>query len=450
MGLLMLLTITTTHRPASDLGFLLAKHPDRCQAFRLPTGTAHVFYPEVTPERCTAALLLELDPVAMVRRDGSGLDAYVNDRPYAASSLLCVALSRVLGSAMSGISRERPELAAADIPLIARLPVLPCRGGERLLHALFDPLGYTVTATRLSLPGDLGGSRMFDVTLSATTTLSALLRHLSVLVPVLDDDKHYWVGDDEVDKLLSRGEGWLEAHPERRLIADRYLKHQGRLVRSALADMDEEAGEDAEATGADEPPGPPRPSLNDLRDAAVIAQIEAVGARSVADVGCGEGRLLRKLCERTHLTTLIGADVSPGALAIAARRLPDRVSLIQSSLLYRDRRLAGLDCVTLVEVIEHIEPDRLGALAQAILGHAGPATVILTTPNRAYNVLYPTLPAGRMRHPDHRFEWDRGELVAWCDAVTAQYPYTATIHPVGEADPQHGPPTFLVLLQRLS
>ncbi|MFT5682460.1 MAG: 3' terminal RNA ribose 2'-O-methyltransferase Hen1 [Myxococcota bacterium] len=444
----MLLTITTTHQPASDLGYLLAKHPDRCQAFSLPSGTAHVFYPQVSAERCTAALLLEIDPVALVRsRDGLSLDTYVNDRPYAASSLLCVALSRVLGSAMSGTSRERPELAATAIPLIVHLPVLPCRGGVGVLTALFEPLGYTISAQRLSLPGDLGESRLYDVTLSTTATLSALLRHLSVLIPVLDDDKHYWVGSDEVDKLLIRGEGWLERHPERKLITDRYLKHQGRLVRAAMADVEAEAEATAE-TG--EAPTLKRPSLNDLRDAAVIAQIEEAGAKTVADVGCGEGRLLRKLSKRHHLTRLLGADVSSTALERARKRLPDRVELIQSSLLYRDRRLAGLDCMTLVEVIEHVEPDRLATLARAVFGHAGPSTVILTTPNRAYNVLYPTLAAGKFRHPDHRFEWDRAELSAWCDGVTAQYPYTATILPVGDEDPTHGPPTFLVLLRRQS
>ena len=441
----MLLTITTTHQPATDLGFLLAKHPDRCQSFQLSFGTAHVFYPEATTQQCTAALLIELDPVALVRsQSGLKLDTYVNDRPYAASSLLSVALSKVLGSALNGHCRALPALAATPIPLIARLPVLPCRGGERLLRRLFAPLGYTVEAVRLPLPGTLGDSRMFDVTLSATLTLSALLRHLSVLVPVLDNDKHYWVSRDEVDKLLARGEGWLSDHPERALITDRYLKHQGRLVRAAMADFVEDDAAPAAA------PAAPRVTLNDLRDAAIVDHINDLGAKSVADLGCGDGRLLRKLAERAHLTRLLGADVSLTALTIARRRLPDRVALLQTSLLYADRRLSGLDCLTLVEVIEHIEPDRLGRLARAVFGHAGPGAVLITTPNRSYNVLYENLPAGRFRHSDHRFEWDRGELVAWCEAVTAQFPYTFTLHPIGDVDPTHGPPTFLARFQRQS
>src|SRR4051812_24651758 len=149
----MLLTVSTTHRPATDLGFLLYKNPARPQAFDLAFGRAHVFYPEATDERCTAALLLDVDPVGLVRnRRGPGgeafsLEQYVNDRPYAASSFLSVAIAQVFGSALSGTSKERPELAKQPIPLVARLSVVPCRGGEGFLRELFEPLGYVVTAT---------------------------------------------------------------------------------------------------------------------------------------------------------------------------------------------------------------------------------------------------------------------------------------------------------------
>ncbi|MCC2669110.1 MAG: hypothetical protein K0Q72_1581, partial [Armatimonadetes bacterium] len=148
----MLLTITTTHSPATDLGYLLVKNPARTQSFELPFGSAHVFYPEVSEERCTAALLLEVDPVGLVRGrrgpagEGRLLEQYVNDRPYVASSFLSVALSSIFGTAMSGRSRERPELAATPLPMEARLAVLPCRGGEGFLRRLFEPLGYRLDA----------------------------------------------------------------------------------------------------------------------------------------------------------------------------------------------------------------------------------------------------------------------------------------------------------------
>src|SRR5439155_14144884 len=148
----MLLTLTTTHSPATDLGYLLRKNPARPQSFSLSFGKAHVFYPEATTERCTVALLVEVDPVGLVRNrrgpagEGRTLQQYVNDRPYAASSFLSVAISQVYGSALSGRSRERQALAESELPLEAKLAVLPCRRSEEFLRRLFEPLGYAVTA----------------------------------------------------------------------------------------------------------------------------------------------------------------------------------------------------------------------------------------------------------------------------------------------------------------
>jgi len=187
----MLLTLTTTAAPATDLGYLLAKNPARLHTFDLAFGKAHVFYPEATPERCTAALMLEVDPVGLVRGrqgpagEGGALEQYVNDRPYVASSFLSVAIARVLGSALGGRSKDRPELAQQAIPLEARVSVLPCRGGEGFLRRLFEPLGYEVAAQQHPLDEtnpDWGSSRYFSVTLRATKRLADLLTHLYVLV----------------------------------------------------------------------------------------------------------------------------------------------------------------------------------------------------------------------------------------------------------------------------
>lgn len=222
----MLLTIRTTAQPATDLGYLLHKNPTRGQSFDLSFGRAHVFYPETSPEACTAALLLEVDPIALVRGrkgppgEGGQLEQYVNDRPFVSSSFLSVAIAQVLRSAMAGQSKERPDLAQAKLPLEARLAVVPCRGGEDFLRRLFEPLGYDVVVVPHLLDEqspEWGMSRYFMLTLRADCRLSDLLTHLYVLIPVLDDDKHYWVGDDEVDKLLKHGDGWLGAHPERDL-----------------------------------------------------------------------------------------------------------------------------------------------------------------------------------------------------------------------------------------
>src|ERR1700732_4513584 len=145
----MLLTLTPPHNPATDLGYLLHKNPAKLHSFELSFGKAHVFYPEATAERCTAALLLDVDPVGLVRgkrgqHEGGTLDQYVNDRPYVLSSFLSVAMGRALGTAMTGRSKGRQELADQKIPLAATLAVVACRGGEQLLRELFEPLGYEV------------------------------------------------------------------------------------------------------------------------------------------------------------------------------------------------------------------------------------------------------------------------------------------------------------------
>ena len=242
----MLLTITLTEPPATDLGFLLHKHPDRLQSFDVSAGQAHVFYPEAGEQRCTAALLLEIDPIGLVRghrRSGTGgpeafsLAEYVNDRPYAASSMLAVALGKVFRTAMTGRCDTRPDLAARALPLEIGIPALSCRGGTDLAHRLLRPLGWDVQVTRIPLDPELpewGGSHYVTVQLAGRIRLADALSHLYVLLPVLDDSKHYWVDDAEIDKLLRAGGDWLATHPERELITHRYLAHQRQLTETAV------------------------------------------------------------------------------------------------------------------------------------------------------------------------------------------------------------------------
>jgi 3' terminal RNA ribose 2'-O-methyltransferase Hen1 len=451
----MLLTLTTTHRPATDLGFLLHKHPQRHQSVDVGFGTAHFLYPEADEARCTAALVLDIDPVSLVRGRGqkaggeAGLLAqYVNDRPYAASSFLCVAMGRVFGSAMAGRCEGREDLAAEAIPLAARIVPLACRGGLPLAAKLFEPLGYTLSGAPLGEP-----TRYWDLTVAGTMRLAQLLAHLTVLIPVLDDDKHYWVGEDEIDKLLRRGEGWLAAHPERELIARRYLKHGRRLTRRALerlAELDDAppADDDADATPAAPVQEPVR--LNDLRIARVVEVLKGCGARSVLDLGCGPGRLLQALLKERQFERVVGVDASTRALELAADRLNldrlpahrrERIALLHGALTYRDRRLAGFDAAAVVEAVEHIDPPLLGAFARAVFETARPRTVVLTTPNREYNAGIEALGPDKLRHPDHRFEWTRAEFEAWAREVAERFGYAVRFEDVGEADPALGAPT---------
>ncbi|MEV0371744.1 3' terminal RNA ribose 2'-O-methyltransferase Hen1 [Streptomyces sp. NPDC050636] len=472
----MFLTITTTgsaERPATDLGFLLHKHPDKAQQFSTSYGTAHVLYAEADAERCTAALLLEVDPIALVRRakgkgrggaPDSALGQYVNDRPYAASSLLAVALRSVFASAMKGQCAARPELVGRALPLRIEVPVLPARGGAELVRKLFQPLGWTVLAEPLPLDEtfpEWGDSRYVRLVLEGEHRLSDALRHLYVLLPVLDDAKHYWVAPDEVDKLLRAGEGWLEDHPEQRLIVGRYLARRWSLTRRAMERLELERLAEAdgvqveeidnavdEETDTEEKPVP----LAVQRREAILSVLRGAKAARVLDLGCGQGQLVGALLKEKQFTEIVGLDVSMRALHEARRRLrldrmserqSERIRLVQGSLAYTDIRLKGYDAAVLSEVVEHVDPARLPALEYAVFGSARPKSVVVTTPNVEYNVRWESLPAGHVRHADHRFEWTREEFRQWAREVAERHGYAVTFGPVGPEDPEVGPPTQL-------
>ena len=464
----MLLTIQTTHRPATDLGYLLHKNPARVQTFELAAGVARVFYPEASGESCTAALHVELDPIALVRgrrgsADGGLLDQYVNDRPYAANSFLAAAIAQVYGSALNGHSAERPELAATAIRLRATIAALPSRGGESLLERLFAPLGYTLESKPHPLDPERpewGPSGYYDLAISGVARLQDLLRHLYVLIPVLDDDKHYWVGKDEIDKLIKRGEGWLSSHPARDLIADRYLRRQRHLTREALARLSEETPDPDSIVvkqAAEEASVEAPLRLNEERIATVVAALRSVGAKRVLDLGCGEGQLLQALLKDPQFELIAGVDVSVRALELAARRLRlkemheslrARVQLLHGSLVYRDTRLGGFDAAAVVEVVEHLDASRLASFERVVFEHARPSAVLVTTPNREYNARLTALPAGQLRHRDHRFEWTREEFGVWARRVAQTHGYSARFLPIGREDPVVGPPTQMALFTR--
>jgi 3' terminal RNA ribose 2'-O-methyltransferase Hen1 len=466
----MLLSISTDHQPATDLGYLLHKNPGGHHTADFGFGTGHVIFPEASEERCTAALVVDVDPVGLVRgRPGSkgndfSLAQYVNDRPYVTSSFMSVVLGKMFSTAMTGRSKERPELAAEAIALEVGLPVTPCRGGREIASRLFEPLGYSVAAEEIPLDPkfpEWGMSRYLDLTLSTTATLKSVLEHLFVLLPVLDDDKHYWVGKDEIDKLIRRGGDWLATHPERELITRRYLRHDRKLTEEALGRLMEDDPTDPDASQAvhdAEEEAVEKPiSLNQQRTDAVVTAVRVSGARRVLDLGCGAGNLMRVLLKEQGLERIVGIDVSHRVLEIGARRLHfdtmpprqrARVDLFQGSLTYRDRRLAGFDAGVVMEVIEHLDPSRLDSFERVVFVHAHPQTVIVTTPNVEYNVRFETLTAGTLRHRDHRFEWTRTEFAAWCGGVADRSGYSVVISGIGPDDPEVGCPSQMAVFSR--
>ncbi|MBH8557283.1 3' terminal RNA ribose 2'-O-methyltransferase Hen1 [Hymenobacter negativus] len=493
----MLLTISTTYQPATDLGYLLHKNPARLQSIEVAGGQAHVFYPEATAERCTAALLLDLDPVGLVRGkggasgEGFALEQYVNDRPYVASSFLSAALSKAYGTAMNGTCKDKPDLPAQALPLAVKVAVVSAPGPD-WPRRLFEPLGYEVdieTAPLDPTVPEWGDSRYYTLHLRHEgLRLQDVLTHLYVLLPVLDNDKHYYIGEHEAEKLLHRGGDWLPQHPERGFITRRYLRYLAAYVNPTLErlmegdEINDSANEtlppgplsrgegapamlDVESSGSPSPrergpggevnaEGDPKLSLHDQRLQQVAHEIYQLAPKRVLDLGCGEGKLLRLLLRQPKIEYILGMDVSHQALARAAQRLHldempprqrTRIDLIQGSLLYRDERLAGFDVAALVEVIEHLDENRLAALEAVVFGQARPAHVFVTSPNADYNQLFEKLNAGEFRHDDHRFEWSRAEFAAWAAGVAERHGYQLRLESMGEEVEGVGAPSQMAV-----
>ena len=471
-------TATETAPDSSVFGYLLHKHPDRWFEKSLSFGTANVYYPEASTRCTTVALSVQMDPIAMVRSGNKNTPAtlaqYVSDRPYVPSSFLSVAISECFGTALGGRCEKFPYLVNHPLALAATLSALPCDGGETAIRRVFEPLGYTVSveATPPFLDERFpawGEANLFTVTISGTVVLRDLLAHLYVLVPVLDNAKHYFVSDDEVEKLLRRGEGWLSMHPAKEWITARYLRYRRALTDSALlrlaevAEVSTEETEGAEIVTESAPVTAVKTRLNDQR---VVTALEVIRsaipmARRVLDLGCGEGKTLSAIrATFPRLEMLVGMDVSPLVLTRAERRLKmdcmegearDRIALLQGSLVYHDDRLRGFDVALLMEVIEHLDPDRLPDLVSAVFGHARPRRVLVTTPNAEYNAVWHSLPGGQFRHDDHRFEWTRNQFQAWAKGVAVAFGYTVSIIGIGDTDPGgRGTPTQGAIFQTIS
>lgn len=464
----MLLTVTYEGDNTQDLGYLLHKNPERAQQFALSYGKAYVFYPEVSDERTTAALLLDIDPLDLARgkvgsREG-GLFDYVNDRPYASTSFMSTAIARVFGTAMNGRCDKRQELADTPLRLTACLSSLKDYGDAELAKELFEPLGYTVTTRRTQLDDrfpEWGESPYVDLTISGMVKLSELLNHVYVLIPVFDRQKHYYISEDEIKKLLDHGKGWLADHPYKEMITRRYLNARKSYARRALdvllagEAIDEESADSMESTEGAEDAGSAAEggahlSLNARRMEAVKRAVLASGATSVIDLGCGECRLTSLLLGEPQVKKVTACDVSVSVLEKAAQRLrlermqpyrKNKLTLMQASLTYRDERFGGYDCACVIEVIEHIEPMRLPAFERSVFEFAAPRTVILTTPNREYNANYEHMQDNSLRHGDHRFEWTRAEFAEWTEHVCEKFGYACEISGIGDADEALGSPT---------
>ena len=450
---------------ASDLGYLLHKNPARVFTRAVASGTATVFYSENTAARCTATLYVDVDPIALVRgknKQTTGLlDQYVNTRPYVANSILSVAINKSFAQSMAGKSKDRQALADLQLPFEAFLGPVACQGDEEFVLSLFEPLGYTCSVTSL---GDDADSNLYSIKISATIRLSELLNQIYVLIPVLDNSKHWWVDQDEVENLLNKGAHWLAQHPMREVITRRALKHRRELadvLLERLSVLDDDKGSDearnSNAAAISEPvisetSGVAPVRLHDQRLDRVAHLLKEHSVSRVLDLGCGEGKLISRVLKTPQFTKIMGVDPSLRSLRRARERfyledggeaLNERLQFQLGSLTYADRRLRGFDAATLVEVIEHIDTNRLVALERSLFGDARPGLIIVTTPNADYNALFQALSAGEFRHEDHRFEWSRDEFKTWCQKIEQEYGYRVAIEPLGPVDEHHGAPSQL-------
>ena len=462
----MILNISTTHYPATDLGFLLHKHPDRFQTFELAVGKVYVFYPEKSKEKTTVSMLLDIDPIDMVHNAGKAgnggfaLAHYVNDRPYVASSFMSVALSKVFSSALNGNCREKPLLVELKFPFeVLITSILAPKGGETLIRKFFEPLGYQVEVSGCPLDArfpEWGESRYFTLKLIHRLTLKTLLSHLYILIPALDSNKHYFVSENELDKLFKKGEGWLKEHPEKEQIIRRYLVNIRSLSVQALEKLNDGEAQEEPDDQIDDKTGKPdiKEPLNNRRINMVVEKLIASGAKRVLDLGCGEGKLIRQLLKYKQFSEIVGIDVSYQALVRAKERLyqsamspgqNERIRLLQGSLTYRDNRMEGFDAAAVVEVIEHIDPNRLKAFERVLFEFAKPKTVVLTMPNKEYNMMWERLETDEMRHDDHRFEWTRQEFTAWAHTTGKMYNYQVEIVPVGDETENMGAPSQMAI-----
>ncbi len=440
----MLITITYEGTNTQQLGYLLHKNPYAAQEFSLTFGKAYVFYPEVSDERTTAALLLDINSLDLAKgkenSSNTGLFDYVNDRPYTSNSFMSVALNRVFGTAMKGRCDKNQALADTPIDLTANVHMLRCENDE-LPRRIFEPLGYMVKIERRLLDErfpEWGESPYIDLTIKGTVKLSELLNHLYVTIPVFDGNKHYFIDENEIEKLLSHGGEWLKTHPYRKTITKGYFNNIRSITKSALGIISDD--NDTEQ--------PKQKRLDTERLDTITQAVLDSGAKSVLDLGCGEGKYVARLLNEPQISHITAADVSVKALESAKNRIEkltqrqkDRVEFIQASAICRDRRFDGHDCCLLIEVIEHIDEDRLSVMERVVFELTKPKTVIVTTPNAEYNANYEFLNEGELRHTDHRFEWNREKFRDWTEKICEKYGYKVRITGIGNENEIHGAPT---------
>jgi 3' terminal RNA ribose 2'-O-methyltransferase Hen1 len=435
--------------PGADMvSYLIAKNPNNPYERNEKGFKVRLVYPIFTKEEVQFVIYVKPDPIDLVRNSSDLFDIthYINDREFAVSSLFITTIRKALGTALNG-KPDEAYLQWVDHPFEITLEFGPVATdlSDQEIALLFEPIGYRVEIERGDSTIRKKSSARF-VTISGNQTVQNALKHVSILIPVIDNYKHYFLDEREVEKLDRYGEGWLEDHPLKQMIVKRALRFNALISQSKFYEKKQQNRSQDES---------PRVRLNDLRYEAILNFIRSLPHKeSIVDLGAGEGRLSVQLGFLEGVKEILSIEPSNKSRIRAIERFEQvnvkkgyiEAKSLPGSLYYFDSRLQNKDVIVLCEVIEHIDEGRLPKIFDTILNDYRPKTLIVTTPNQEYNVLYEM--NEEMRHDDHRFEWTRAEFARNIEEWNENTSYKVSIQGIGEEHPTFGHPTQMAIFRR--
>ena len=420
----MQLSIYSKTKEAKAISYLLAKNPNNVYERYSKNHAVRFVYHKMSDEELYATIFVTPDPLALVNHEKAyDITHYINDREFAVSTIFLSLIRSALGTALNGKPKEEYETYVQQpFPFTFEIGPVSTSMSDEDIYALWQPLGYDVSIQVIS-----NEKRARFLILTNTITLQQALQQIFILIPVMDDYKHYFIDEKEQERLERYGEGWLDTHPMRNIIYKRALRFRHLL---------------------NEAPKEKHTSLNTMRYEAIVNQVKQLQHSIVIDMGAGEGKLTEQLAQIKTIDKLYAVDPSNAALMKMTKRFSDAefsvTPTIQwGSLYYEEDNFRKADVFILCEVIEHINEDRLPQLMHLITDTYAPKSIIITTPNAEYNRVYELQ---QMRHDDHRFEWTRAQFKAWCSKVSPQY--ELHFEGIGVEHPAYGTPTQMCVMTR--
>lgn len=438
---------------ARMVSHLIAKNPHNLYERKEKGGLVRIVFTKNEEREVHILFFVTVDNMELTKNQTnfSSITHYINDRESAVSSIFCSVLRKAVGTALNGKPKDEfKEWVNYSFPLEITFGPLSTKLTNHELAGLFEPLGYELTIEngKVLLPASFAkkSSAKF-ITLKANQTIQDCFRHLFVLIPVMDQYKHYYIDEKEVDKLKRYGEGWLSFHPKRNEIIKESLIFSDLIEKSRLIESKPSKEKQAPLTK--------KKSLNQWRYEKIIETVKGLPHNSrIVDMGAGEGKLTAQLGFIRGIEELVAVEPSEREQLKAKKRIealvgkPDFLlpTFKWGSLFYYDSELEKKDIFILCEVIEHIDENRLGKIFDTIFTKYKPYHVIVTTPNQDYNAVYDMNEA--KRHSDHRFEWTQQQFKEWTKYWESHANYKAQIDGIGEYVEGYGYPTQMVIFSQ--